>query len=207
MLTLWDNPDSTNGLKVRFLLAELGLEHDTRLVPLTRPRPAEYLALNPLGGIPTLQDGTITLSESQAILRYLTVREGRDDLYPAGARERAIVDQFLERWTNGLRTALFRVEMHALGWTMAGGFSPQDGDLDKARAAEAEIAPQMQVLDGLVGAHFTVLDRFTIADCAVAPALHRTLATGQDLDPFPALRSLREGLLTRPAWAAASPGL
>lgn len=207
MLILWDHPDSSNGLKVRFLLAELGLDHETRPVPMTRPRPDEYVAVNPLGGIPTLQDGELTLSESQAILRYLATREGREDLYPGDPHERAIVDQFLERWTNGLRTALFRVELHALGWTLAGGFAPENADLAKAREAAEEIAPQLTLLEGLVGPKFTVLGRFTIADCAIAPALYRTTVTGQDLSPYPTLRSLRDGLIARPGWKAAEPGI
>lgn len=207
MLILWDHPDSSNGLKVRFLLAELGLDHETRHVPMTRPRPADYLALNPLGGIPTLQDGDLTLSESQAILRYLARREDRDDLYPRAAREQAVVDQFLERWTNGLRTALFRVEMHALGWTLAGGFAPENGDAAKAQEAALEIAPQLTLLDGLVGEEFTVLGRFTIADCSIAPALYRTIACDLDLRPYPRLRSLRDALIARPGWSAAKPAI
>lgn len=35
---------------------------------------AEYLALNPLGQIPVLQDGELTLSDSNAILVYLALR-------------------------------------------------------------------------------------------------------------------------------------
>ena len=203
MLTLWDHPDSSNGLKVRFLLAELGLDHETRPVPLARPRPREYLDLNPLGGIPTLQDEELTLSESQAILRYLATREGREDLYPSDAFERAIVDQFLERWTNGLRGALFRVEMHAFGWTAADGFTPAHADLAQAAEAATAIAPQLEVLDRLVGPSFTVLGRFTIADCSIAPALSRTIASGLDLGAYPALRSLRDALVKRPGWLAA----
>ena len=40
---LYSNPVSTNALKVRFLLAELGLDYDTREVPLSQPRPDWYL--------------------------------------------------------------------------------------------------------------------------------------------------------------------
>lgn len=206
-LTLWDHRDSSNALKVRFLLAELQLGYETREVPMARPRPARYLQVNPLGGIPTLQDGAFTLSESHAILRYLATREGRTDLYPDDPTERAIVDQLMERWTNGLRSAFFKVELHALGWTAAEGFSPGAADAVRAREAAAEIEPQVRLLASLVGPRFAVLDRFTIADCALAPTLHRTYATGMDLGPFPGLETLRESLLSRPAWEAAAPGL
>ena len=73
---LYDNPISSNALKVRFLLAELGLGYDRREVPLTHPRPGWYLAENPLGGVPALDDGGLVMAESNAILRYLAQRRG-----------------------------------------------------------------------------------------------------------------------------------
>ena len=105
-LLLYDNPASGNALKVRFLLRELGLEWATREVPLARPRPDWYLAVNPLGGVPTLDDDGFVLTESNTILRYLAQREGRTDLYPDEPRERARVDEFLDRWSLTFRPAL-----------------------------------------------------------------------------------------------------
>ena len=109
-LLLYDNPASGNALKVRFLLHELGLEWETREVPLARPRPDWYLAVNPLGGVPTLDDDGFVLTESNTILRYLAQREGRTDLYPDQPRERAAVDEFLDRWSLTFRPALKRFE-------------------------------------------------------------------------------------------------
>ena len=88
-LLLYDNPASSNALKARFMLAEVGLDYERRTVPFDQPRPDWYLAVNPVGGIPTLEDDGLVLAESHAILRYLAAREGRDDLYPAEPRERA----------------------------------------------------------------------------------------------------------------------
>jgi glutathione S-transferase len=207
-LTLWSDPDSSNALKVRFLLAELDLPYEIHPVSMARPRPQEYLDVNPVGGIPTLQDDDFTLAESHAILRYLATRERRADLYPDDARERATVDEFLERFNTGLRTALFRVEAVALGWALADGFDPSRGDAARAAEVAAEVAGQIDLLERVVGdGGFTVLGRFTIADCAIAPVLHRMGPCGIDLDARPRLRALREGLLTRPAWAAAGPAL
>ena len=75
---------------MRFLLGVLGLEYERRTVPFEEPRPDWHFAVNPLGGIPALIDGDVVLAESNAILRYLAAREGRDDLLPVGrARARA----------------------------------------------------------------------------------------------------------------------
>ena len=149
-LVLFDNPVSSNALKVRFLLAELGLDaRAPRRSPLSRPRPGRYLALNPVGGIPALDDDGFVLAESHAILRYLARREARADLYPAAAGEQARVDEFLERFHTGIRAAFFRHETPALGLLArtraASGAVPPDPE--RAAAVEAEIQPTLRLLD------------------------------------------------------------
>jgi glutathione S-transferase len=205
-LVLYDNPRSSNALKVRFLLAELGMAYERREIPLARPRPDWYLALNPVGGVPALDDGGLVVSESQAILRHLARREGRDDLLGGDLAGRAAVDEFLDRWATGFRAAFFRHEAPALGYAPGGGgFGAAPPDPARAAEAEREIAPRLALLDGLVAPEACVLGRFTLADVAVAPVLHRTLGTGLDLRPYPNLLSLRDTLLARPSFAAAEP--
>src|SRR5271156_1781887 len=73
MLTLYGDLDSGNVYKVRLLLARLGIAY--RRVDTTQnrgeTRTPEFLAINPIGKIPTLafDDGRV-LSESGAILYY-----------------------------------------------------------------------------------------------------------------------------------------
>ena len=62
------------------------------------PRPAGYVAVNPFAGIPALDDDGFTVTESNAILRYLALREGRDDLYPTEPRGHARVNELLDRF-------------------------------------------------------------------------------------------------------------
>lgn len=204
-LVLHDHPISSNALKVRFLLAELGLEYARAEVPLSRPRPAEYVALNPLAGIPALRDGDFVLTESHAILRYLAAREGRDDLLGTDLRERAQVDELLDRWATRLRPAFFRHEMPALGYKHGVGFGGAPPDPERAAAVAVEIHDDLALTEQLLGPDFAVLGRLTIADCAIAPVLFRTTKSGLDLGPFPTLRALRDALLARPAFAAAGP--
>jgi glutathione S-transferase len=204
-LALYDNPVSSNALKVRFLLAELGLEYERREVSLARPRPDDYVALNPVGGIPALVDGDFVLAESHTILRYLAQREGRDDLYPSDPHQRARVDEFLDRWQTVLRPAFFRVEAPALGWTPKGSLGSAPPDPDAAAEAEQKIQRELATFEQITGDRHPVLDRFTIADCAVAPVLFRTTKTGLSLVAYPKLTALRDTLLAHPAWPAAQP--
>jgi glutathione S-transferase len=200
-MLLYDNAVSTNALKVRFLLAELGLSYDRREVPLTHPRPGWYLAQNPLG------DDGLVMGESNAILRYLAQRERRDDLYPAAPAERARVDEFLDRFATTLRGPFFQVESLALGFVQGIGFGAGPSDAQGAGAKAAEIAPKIELFEQLVADNGTVLGTFTIADCCAAPVLFRTRNTGMDLTPYPKLLRLRETVTARDAFGAAGPTL
>ena len=101
-IVLYDNPVSADAMEVGFLLAG-GLDYERRHVPIGRPRPDWYVEFHPFGTIPSLQDGDFELGGSNAILRYLANREGRDDLYPVEPRERARVDWALDAWSTQLR--------------------------------------------------------------------------------------------------------
>jgi glutathione S-transferase len=205
VLTLCDHPVSSNALKVRFLLAELGLPYERRAIPITRPRPDDYVALNPLAGIPALIDGDLVLTESNAILRYLANRYGGEELYPADPVERAPVDEFLDRYSLALRPAFFSVEVLALGFTPQGGFGSVPADPDAAVARLGEVAGILRTFDELVGESGYALGRFTIADCAAAPALYRTTHTRMNLAPYPNLLRWRDTVCARPAFAQAAP--
>ena len=205
MLTLYDHPVSSNALKVRFLLAELGLDYQRREVPITRPRPQWYVDVNPLAGIPSLSDDELVLSESNAILRYLANRERRGDLYPTDAGARARVDMMLDRFSLTFRPALFAVEALAIGFTPQGGFGSAPGDAEAARAKAEEVAPTLRMFESLVGDDGCWLGSFTIADVAAAPALYRTTHTGMDMSAYPRLTKLRDALMARPGFQAAGP--
>jgi len=204
-LVLYDNPISSNALKARFLLAELGLSYERTTVPFDLPRPEWYTALNPVGGIPTLDDDGVVVAESHAILRYLAGREARDDLYPTGLRDRAAVDVFLDRWAITFRPAFFRYESAALGFVPGRGMLGGDPRLEELPGILDRIAPLLELLNSLIDPSGCALGRFTIADAAAAPILFRTTKTGLGLDAYPNLARWREALLARPAFAAADP--
>lgn len=204
-LLLYDNPISSNALKVRFMLAELGLRYDRRTVPFDLPRPDWYLAVNPVGGIPALDDEGFLLAESHAILRYLACREQRDDLYPTDTRGRAAVDEFLDRWAVTFRPAFFRYESPALGFVPGKGMLGGDPRPDELAGVVEKIAATLALLDSLIDESGFALGRFTIADVAAAPILFRTTKTGLALGDYPNLGRWRDTLLARPAFDAADP--
>lgn len=204
-LLLYDNPTSSNALKARVMLAEVGLDYERRTVPYDLPRPDWYVAVNPVGGIPTLDDDGFFVSESNAILRYLALREGRDDLYPAELHARARVETLLDRWSLTFRPAFFRHEAEALGFAPGKGMGGRAPDADAAARVAGEIATTLRLLDSIVDPSGTALGTYTIADVAAAPVLFRTTVTGLDLAPYPNVLRWRETVTARPAFAAAEP--
>ena len=107
-LTVWGEG---RGFRVVWLLEELGLAYrlrDVDLRPGADSDPA-FLAVNPGGFIPVLQDGETILVESIAILEYLLARYGRGSaLAPAAEDESfALYQQFLHLGEAGLAGTMF----------------------------------------------------------------------------------------------------
>jgi glutathione S-transferase len=74
----------SRSLRVTWLMEEMGLAYRVRPVDLlSGADDAEFLAANPAGFIPVLQDGEVTLVESVAIMEYLMARYGPTPLAPA----------------------------------------------------------------------------------------------------------------------------
>jgi glutathione S-transferase len=203
-LTLYDNPASSNAMKVRFLLAELGLDYERRRVPLAQPRPDWYLALYPFGTIPFLEDGDMGLGESNAILRYLANREGRTDLYPAAPAERARVDWALDAWSTQFRGGFSPAERVALMHAPMeqGGGRAEDADPDALAQALEQARPRLDVMERFVADNGTVLGMFTIADCAFAPVLWRSYRLPLSFEAWPRVARLRDSVTARPAFTA-----
>ena len=72
------------GFRVVWLLEEMGLAYRLRPVDLLAgvENDPEFLAINPAGFIPAIQDGDVTMVESIAIMEYLMARHGPTPLAP-----------------------------------------------------------------------------------------------------------------------------
>jgi glutathione S-transferase len=74
---------ASRSLRVTWLLEEMGLAYRLRPVDLSAGgEDAEFLAVNPAGFIPAMQDGDVTMVESVAIMEYLIARYGPTPLAP-----------------------------------------------------------------------------------------------------------------------------
>jgi glutathione S-transferase len=98
------------GFRVIWLLEEMGLPYRLRPVDLNAgvQNDPEFLAINPAGFIPALQDGEVTMVESIAIMQFLMCRYGPTPLEP-GPREPTFPTylQFLHLGEAGLAMSMY----------------------------------------------------------------------------------------------------
>lgn len=76
---------NTRSLRIVWLFEELGLPYDLETFKLGDPsmRSAEYRRIHPMGRVPALEDGDVTLFESGAIVEYVLARHADGRLKPA----------------------------------------------------------------------------------------------------------------------------
>jgi glutathione S-transferase len=98
MLKVWGRKNSSNVQKAMWAIGELGLAHERIDIGGEfggNDKPA-YLALNPNGLVPTLQDGDLVLWESNSIIRYLAARYGSGKLEPVDIGKRSLANQWMD---------------------------------------------------------------------------------------------------------------
>ncbi|MBS0297210.1 MAG: glutathione S-transferase family protein [Proteobacteria bacterium] len=166
MITLWGEG---RGFRVAWLLEEMGLPYRLRSVDLLAgvENDPEFLAINPGGFIPAIQDGDVTMVESVAIMEYLMARHGPTPLAPS-PNDPAFpaYQQFLHLGEAGLACAAFYV----LG---ARVFAPES-QRDNWTAAQALHVYESRlrlVIRQLERAPYVAGEAFTAADISVTYAL------------------------------------
>jgi glutathione S-transferase len=160
-MKLYSHPLSGNSHKVRLMLSLLGLAHEEIVVDLLKGehKSASFLEMNPLGQVPVLIDGDVTLRDSQAILTYLARRYGSETWLPSDPVGLARVVQWLSFAANEVHHGPFLARLHFLLNL------PLDIGLAQERARAA-----LKILDDhLATRAWLELDRPTIADIAVFP--------------------------------------
>jgi len=101
------------GFRVVWLLEEMGLPYRLRPVDLMAgvENDAEFLAINPAGFIPAIQDGDVAMVESIAIMEYLMARYGPTPLAPAPHDPAfPLYQQFLHLGEAGLAASIYFVQ-------------------------------------------------------------------------------------------------
>jgi glutathione S-transferase len=157
------------GFRVVWLLEEMGLAYRLRRVDLLAgvDKDPEFLAINPGGFIPAIQDGDVTMVESIAIMTYLMARHGPTPLAP-NPHDPAFptYQQFLHLGEAGLAVPANYV-------SSARNFAPEaDRQNWSARDALETFESRLRLVTRqLALSPYLAGERFTAADISVTYAL------------------------------------
>ena len=174
---------SGNSYKVRLLLELLGLDYDWVRVDLMagEHKGEAFLALNPFGQVPVLQEDGITLSDAQAILFHLAARQGDGQWLPADPLGQARVVRWLSTAAGEVRQGPESARLHHL-------FGAKAIPIERATEKACFILEQLEW--HLAHRQWLELERPTIADIAVFPYVALAPDGGIDLAPYPHVRAL-----------------
>ena len=199
MITLWHCRDARS-FRPLWALEELGLPYELKLLPFPpRFHARDYLDENPLGTIPLLVDGETRMTESAAMIEYLSMRHGNGAL--SVRPDEAGYGAYLNGLLYGEATLTFPQTL-VLRYTR---LEPEDRRNPQVAGDYARwFLARLRGLDArLETAPFVAGERFTGADISVAYAL--LLAETLDLsDQFsPAVTAYWARMRDRPAFARA----
>jgi glutathione S-transferase len=182
-----------------WMARELNVPHET--IPTnwrTCNNEQDFLAINPYGMIPALEDGDLRLSESMAINDYLLRRYGAgSSLAPANAAEDAAIMQ----WTFWTVTQVERPMVQFLCLeTNVRSVPPET-----ITAARADLQRPLTYLNQHLGnQEWLIGDRFTAADLNTASIMEWARPGKFDLSPWPKVADWLNRCIARPAFQGLS---
>jgi len=200
MLRLYFHPASTYARRVRIALLEKDIDFEPVILDMAARahRAPEYLALNPYGRVPTIDDDGFVLYESAAILQYLEATHPAPALLPADARGRARVDMHLRLCDLQMArpTGIIIFPKRFL--------SQERWDRAAMAQAKADIEKHLAIVEQTLGDRsFLVGDAYTLADVSYTPFLQ--FLPLMEIEPPPRVAAWRRRLLERPSAIATAP--
>lgn len=191
-MKLYVTENSGNAYKVRLLLGLLRVPCDTVAVDLAakeHKKPA-FLALNPRGQVPTLEDGGRVFWDSSACLVYIARKHGGDKWLPGDPADMAEVMQWIALAGNEIQYGL------QYGRNIVRGM--RQGDLE---ACQVMARTALSALEQRLKAHdWLALGRPTIADLACYPYVALAGEAKLPLDDYPGIRAWMKRLEALPGW-------
>ena len=157
-------------------------------------RSAAFLAINPNGQVPTLEEDGLVMGESLAINLHLARRHG-GALGPRDARE----DGLMTQWTLWAATEV-EPRSHAILMNRV-QLPPAQREETKVAAAVAALRHPFAVLEAAVAdSGHLVGGRFTVADINVAEALRYALPASELFEAAPRAKAWLAACQARPAY-------
>ncbi len=166
-MKLFHHPLSGHSHRVRLFLSLLGLSHELIEVDLRSGahKKPDFLALNPFGQVPVLDDSGVVIADSNAILVYLAKKAGRNDWLPDDPQGAAAVQRWLSVAAGELA---YGVASARLVTVFGAKYNPEEV-IARAHALLDKLEHHLAGRDWLVGAHPTIADVAIYSYVARAP--------------------------------------
>ncbi|RYH20697.1 MAG: glutathione S-transferase family protein [Alcaligenaceae bacterium] len=196
-LILHYHPLSSCCHKTLIALYELGVEFEPRLLNLGDPAQRnDFMALWPTGKMPLLQDGFRVVPETSIIIEYLVQRYAPSQALIPPDVEDALEVRLLDR----LSDLYLMTPMQAIVGDRLR--AEEDRDSCSVEKARATLSMAYGLLDQkLIGRRWIAGDGFSMADCAVAPALFFASTLVPIPDECQLLSAYFDRLMERPSVA------
>ncbi len=198
-MKLFDFPFSPNSRKVRAVAYELGVhfEHVPVNLIANESRSPAFLARNPMGRVPVLEDGDFVLWESTAIIRYLAAGTS---LVPTERRSAAEMDRWIAWQLAHLHPALRKVAFERIVKPLTHGGPPDEAAIE---AGTTEFTELTAVLDGALAGKDYVAGALSIADFALAAHYSLAAPCGLEMSRFERASAWLARVLERPSFRRA----
>ena len=171
MIKVWGRNTSANVQKVMWAVIEIGLPYERIDIggPFGQNREPAYLAKNPNGLVPTLEeDDGFLLWESNSIVRYLAAKHRAEVLEPADLRARARAGAWMDWQLSILGPAIF-----ACFWGLV-RTPPEKRDHAAIEESKKKTTAAITILDGeLAKSAFVAGDHFSYGDIPAAVMANR----------------------------------
>lgn len=142
-------------------------------------RTSAFLARNPFGQVPVIEDGDVVIADSVAILVYLATRH---DPARRWLPTDPVVAAEIQRWLSVAQGPVFNGPCSARLVTVFGAAL----DHERAKAVTEKLFGQLEA--HLAGRDWLVCDHATIADVAIYSYVAHAPEGGVSLTPFTAIR-------------------
>lgn len=194
MIRIHGRKTSANVQPVIWCLEELGVDYERLDVggPFGGTDTPEFLAMNPLGLVPVLEEDGQTISEAATILRYLMRRFGNHPADPMAAAQ-------IERWADMSRQHIYVPLIPTIFLQMIRVTAAERNTAAVAQA-EAALKQAMAIIDARIEGPYFGGSELNLVDYQIGSLLYRYYELDFDRAELPALKTYYDNLCLRPAY-------
>jgi glutathione S-transferase len=197
-MKIWGRTTSSNVQKVMWAIGEMGLKYERIDIggPFGKNKEADYLAMNPNGLVPTLEeDDGFLLWESNSIVRYLAAKHQAAVLEPKDLRTRALASKWMD-W----QLAVLAPAITPVFWNLI-RTAPEKRDHAAIDAGKQKTGDATRMLEAQLGkTQYLAGDAFSYGDIPAAIMVRRYRELVPDRPEFKNVERWYAAIAARPAY-------